>query len=102
MPFKNKMQRTAEYVLGQFNGLRDEESNLKVRLADTQEKKAQLEAAVARAQSLLKGNVDLPQNPCINCYVFHERFSSMTPIPDVNGVNMFRCQTCGDELHIAI
>lgn len=102
MPFNNKMQRIAEDVLHQFETLRHQEAELRARLAETMEQKGRLSSAVERAQSLLKGDVELPQNPCINCYVFHERLSSMSPVADETGVSMFRCRTCGDELQVEV
>jgi hypothetical protein len=101
MPFNNKMQLISEDVIQQFEALRDQEAELRVRLAETMEQKGRLWSAVERAQSLLKGDVELPQNPCISCYVFHEQLSSMNPVTDEIGVNKFRCHKCGDELRVA-
>jgi hypothetical protein len=102
VPFNNKMQRIAEDVLLQFESLRDQEAELRARLAETMEQQEQLGSAVERAQSLLKGDVDLPKNPCVNCYVFHDRLSSMIPVADETAVSMFRCRTCGDELEVEV
>ncbi len=100
MTLTDDIRDIADTVYVRFAALRDQEADRKARLADTQKKKLELEAAVDRVELLRQGGVELPAYSCVNCYVFHDQISQMSQIPSDTGIDLFRCRTCEHEMEI--
>jgi hypothetical protein len=94
------LNQIAQTAYERLAALRDQEADLKARLANIQKEKPQAEAAIDRVELLRSGGIKLPQFACVNCYVVHDRKTEMRPIASDSDVDLMRCRECGHEIEI--